>query len=112
LTSEAPNYSLDELRRVAEKPGKIQFERTAEVDRQNLEYSCEEVARCIQALTHDEFHKTLGYEEKKGKKVIRLNYDVYKTLYTPSFANEPDYLYMKLRLCFGVQIIVGSFKQA
>jgi motility quorum-sensing regulator/GCU-specific mRNA interferase toxin len=86
-----PRYALEEVRRLADRE-KVHFA-TSKVDCsvQDLDYTLEEVCRCLSSLTLDHFKESILYPgEKKWLDVYLIDYR------GPS--REIDKLYIKLRI--------------
>lgn len=86
-----PSYSLEEVRRLAGL-GKVQYA-TAKVEwnAEDLEYSQDEVCRCLCSLTPEDFHESILYPD--APKWL----DVYLIEYRGP-RDVSDRLYIKLRI--------------
>lgn len=99
-----PYYSLEKIIAAANAQQVIYGGRKVGIDISNLGYTIDEVARCISQLQHENYQKTLNYDDC-GKV-----FDVYTINFSPR-ENQMDSIYIKLRLLENgeVQIGLGSF---
>ncbi|WP_111747854.1 type II toxin-antitoxin system MqsR family toxin [Salinisphaera orenii] len=88
---EYPSYSLDEVQRLAAR-GRVNFAtRKVDCDVQDLDYTLDEVCRCLTALNPGHFKESILYPDTaKWVDVYRINHD------GPS--QDSDRLYIKLRI--------------
>lgn len=103
--SAIPHYSLSAIQAAA-KAGRINIERRADRDRQNLNMTIDDVVNCICQIKPENFYKTIPYGGINGD-VYHMRFNFYDEI---ADCDRTDHLYVKLSLT-RTGTLVMSFKR-